>query len=1286
MNNLIKNFSVSIVILLYFLCLGCSKDKSYISEKPIKIKYTLTAAPGDGQATLSWRTSTSNQKESITKHQYRKKVESEVYESWVDIPNSSYGDIHEAIFTVMGLTNETRYNFQVRGENAFGTVSTPSNATIVTPNATSRISTIPSAPRNLIANPRNQRAYLTWQPSVNNGGTPISKHQYRKKEEGVQQYGSWEDIPMSAPNQSNGIGYLVLPSLTNGTRYNVQVRAVNNANESHSSNVATVTPATTQSLALPRNLMANPRNQGAYLTWQSSINDGGVPIIKHQYRKKAAGAQQYGRWKDIPNSAPNQSNGMRYFVAPLTNGQPCTFQVRVVNSANKNRSTNVATVTPTTIQILGSPRSLIANPRDGEAYLTWRSSISDGGIPIIKYQYRKKAAGAQQYGSWKDIPNSAPNQSNGIGYLVPSLTNGTRYHVQVRAMNNANESDPSSVTVTPVTTQSLAPPRNLIANPRNGGTYLTWQPSISDGGTPILKHQYRKKAAGAQQYESWKDIPNSAPNESNGQRHWVTLTNGTHYHVQVRAMNGDNNKSRSSNVTTVTPATTQSLAPPRNLIANPRNGGAYLTWQPSISDGGSSIIKHQYRKKAAGAQQYGNWKNIPMSAPNESNGIRYLVTSLTNGTRYHVQVRAMNNANESDPSSVTVTPVTTQSLAFSSPTHLIANPRNQGTYLTWQPSISDGGTPILKHQYRKKAAGAQQYESWKDIPNSAPNESNGQRHWVTLTNGTRYNVQVRAVNANESRSSNVATVTPATTQILAPPRNLIANPRNQGAYLTWQPSTSDGGFSIIRHQYRKKTTGAQHQYGNWKNIPTSAPRGSNGISYLVTSLANGTMYNFQVRAVNSANKNRSSNVTTVTPATTQSLAVSSPTHLIANPRNQGTYLTWRPSTSDGGISITKHQYRKKEENAQQYGNWKNIPTSTPSESNGISYLVTSLANGTIYNFQVRAVNNANESRSSNVATVTPATIQSLASPRNLIANPRNQGAYLTWQPSTSDGGIPITKHQYRRKAEGAQQYESWKNIPNSAPNESYGQRHWVTSLANGTRYSFQVRVVNSTHESSPSGATVTPATTQSLAPPRNLIANPRNGGAYLTWQLPISDGGHYITKHQYRKKEENAQQYENWEDIPMSAPSESNGISYLVTSLTNGTRYSFQVRAVNIITNESDSSSVTVTPETTQNLTFPSPSNLIANPRDGRTFLTWQPPTSDGGFPIIKHQYRKKTAGTQGYGSWEDIPNSAPNQRNGTYYVVTSLTNRTLYTFQVRAVNSSDSNSLISRSATVTPQ
>ena len=79
------------------------------------------------------------------------------------------------------------------------------------------------------------------------------------------------------------------------------------------------------------------------------------------------------------------------------------------------------------------------------------------------------------------------------------------------------------------------------------------------------------------------------------------------------------------------------------------------------------------------------------------------------------------------------------------------------------------------------------------------------------------------------------------------------------------------------------------------------------------------------------------------------------------------------------------------------------------------------------------------------------------------------------------------------------------------------------------------------------------------------------------------------------------------------------------------------------------------------------PTGLTATGGAGEVTLSWTA-GADGGSAITRHEYQQQ-AGSEAYGEWAPIADSAPGEANATSYTVSSLSNDTIYSFKVRAVN-----------------
>ena len=96
------------------------------------------------------------------------------------------------------------------------------------------------------------------------------------------------------------------------------------------------------------------------------------------------------------------------------------------------------------------------------------------------------------------------------------------------------------------------------------------------------------------------------------------------------------------------------------------------------------------------------------------------------------------------------------------------------------------------------------------------------------------------------------------------------------------------------------------------------------------------------------------------------------------------------------------------------------------------------------------------------------------------------------------------------------------------------------------------------------------------AKPENFTATAGNGKVILSWTTP-DDGGSPITKYEYSYSETSAY-LQIWDPMPGSGASTT---SYTVGSLTNGTSYTFEVRAINAKGESPSSGTKEVTPSAT---------------------------------------------------------------------------------------------------------
>ena len=204
----------------------------------------------------------------------------------------------------------------------------------------------------------------------------------------------------------------------------------------------------------------------------------------------------------------------------------------------------------------------------------------------------------------------------------------------------------------------------------------------------------------------------------------------------------------------------------------------------------------------------------------------------------------------------------------------------------------------------------------------------------------------------------------------------------------------------------------------------------------------------------------------------------------------------------------------------------------------------------------------------------------------------------------------------------------------------------MLGLTNLTTYTFAVRAVNVIGEGPSATKDATPASATPAAP--GLSATAGDTQVKLEWVDPDDSS---IDKYQYSTDGGTGFIDIDVEDIDYSV---ANTIGYTVTSLTNGTEYTFHIRAVDnhALQPYGDASDVTATPAGT----LPdAPLNLAAEPGHEEVRLSWGDPDDAS---IDKYQY-----------SIDGVTNSTNISADATTYTITGLTNGTTYTFQIRAEN-----------------
>ena len=256
--------------------------------------------------------------------------------------------------------------------------------------------------------------------------------------------------------------------------------------------------------------------------------------------------------------------------------------------------------------------------------------------------------------------------------------------------------------------------------------------------------------------------------------------------------------------------------------------------------------------------------------------------------------------------------------------------------LTWETPTHVGSYPPITG-YRIWVSTSPN-SSWTRMVYNTTTTATAYSHTgLSLGDYRRYRVAGLDNDLNEGPQSNIAFATisgPA-----APP--LAARPGLSEVTLTWTPPDDDSDESILKYQVRHRGIGGN--YGSWEDIDGAAQ----ARTHTVINLSRGTIYDFQVRAVDHIGPGDEGYV----QETTLTLAdATTPINLTAAAAYKEVTLTWASPIATSSATVEKYQVRHAEID-RAYGTW----TDATGGAEARTHTVTGLTNFQKYGFQVQAV-------------------------------------------------------------------------------------------------------------------------------------------------------------------------------------------------------------------------------------------------------------------------------------------------------------------------------------------
>lgn len=843
-------------------------------------------------------------------------------------------------------------------------------------------------------------------------------------------------------------------------------------------------------------------------------------------------------------------------------------------------------------------------------------------------------------------------------------------------------------TLTAIGTDPPSAPTSLTATTRNAGLAVSWRAPTSAVGAAVSGYVVEYRACTATPSTctsgaSWGGWTAHAHSGTGTSTTITGLANGTAYQVRVRARNIFGLGGWSQIVSGIPEVQTGKPSVPARLTVEAANEQLKVTWAPSTPPSGGTVDGYEVRYRTCGSSlTCGSW--TPHS--HSGTGTTTTISKLSNGIKHEVQVRARSGGSES-AWSPTQSATPEELPSFERAPDLTAGDRQ--ILVQWnEPGYSGSAITDYDVQYRActatdsdttvrtcEPAADATWGSWRARSHS------GTGKIVTITglvNGTAYEVQVRARNANGVGPwSTAGKATPVS--VPARPSTPTVEAGNQSLVVTWV-APADNGLDISGYDVEHCIGTCASNSDDWTDVP---PHSGTDPRHEITGLVNGTAYKVRVRAINDLGgagegEGPWSSIRTATPRALPDAPTVS--NLAAGDRR--ITVTWT-LPGDNGTTINGYnvQFRActaTPRDCSSNPRWGGWSTRNHTDLANRELTITNLTNATKYQVRVRARIATGVGPYSAAGESTP--LGKPAKPATPTLTPGNESLVVTWK-APADNGSAIVRYDVAHCVSTADcsldgDWSSPGTVTGSGgdpPETTY----MITSLNNGTTYRVRVRAVNDVGgagqglgpwSSSASG-------TPSLRPDAPAAPNFNSGDRKfsLSWGEPSGNGlpiTQYIVG--YRACTATPSDcssnptWGNWAERSYAATS----TAATITGLTNGTKYEARVRARNA--NGVGPWSLVVEPIP---LAAPStPTGLTLEPSNAQLVVSWSESASHGaaitGYVV---QYRDCTATRKDCTSspkWNQTWTPHSDTGTSTTRTIASLMNDTAYQVRVQATSS----------------
>jgi outer membrane protein OmpA-like peptidoglycan-associated protein/predicted RNA-binding protein with TRAM domain len=1059
---------------------------------------------------------------SITSYQYATSIGAGTsnFGSWTTATGTS------SPLTITGLSNGTTYSVELRAVNGDG--SGPASVYVV-----GATLTVPGAPTITSLTPGDSTIQVTYSSysSANDGGSAISEVDYSL------------DGGTTWINAGTLANPFTISSLTNGTLYNVMLRADNGVGDSPASSSS---PATPRALpGAPTQVDASGGATSAQVSWNVPTSTGGAPILSYS-------ASAYNAATGGSAVASCASSTLSCTISGLSNDTTYYFDVSATNVAGTG-PTSSPRVSTMPVALPGAPT--ISALGAGNSYLavTYSAGTFDTNDPITGYQYSTDGGATWQ----TPLSSTSP-------ITISGLTDGISYTVELRATSASGAGAASNSEVgTPYAAPDATANATTSYVAGSGEVTVSWL-APNDNGAAIASYTVTAFTAAVGGSQQATCTTTTLSCELSG------LSNGTTYYISIQSVNVYSEYSlRSSPLIPVVSGSASAVS----LAANPTSStyGTSVTLTATLTSGatgsvnfesggatigscgavtivsssaqcattalpaGTDSLQAYYSGNSTYASSLSSTDNFVVAATNQSalsittvsttfaespsndvtlatsggssgGAVSYVVSPTGNTANCSVSGATLSYASGGTCSlTATMAGGANYNAVSSSATVFTVNRATSSTTLGANPTSSTYGTSVtLTATLTSGATGSINFESGGTTIGSCGAvtivSSSAQCATTALSGGT---ASLQAVYSGDGNflSSFSSTRTFDVSQASQPTVTVTSIIGTIGHDLTLAASGGAGTGSVTyvvasgTSTCTQPTPGVVHAAGAGTCLVTATK--ASDLNYLVAS----------------------SSSTTVTFSESQSLEFTStaPVHAV-------TGSTYTPiATSSAALAVTISV----------------DPASTAVCSMNGS-LVTFLIVGT-------CLLDANQAGAGNVLSA-PQIQQSVtvfvavhsgvpSAPFDVATTSSAAGVVVSWTVPASDGGSAITGY-----------------VVSAEPGESTCSTSGATScvltgLSTGTTYTISVVAENRLGNST-AGSTTYELDSTAPSAPRDVAVTAQNGDVFVSWNAPVSNGGEVIIGYDVTVSGSNAH------------CSTTGATSCTVSGLKDGVTYTFSVVAL----------------------------------------------------------------------------------------------------------------------------